>query len=111
MFKNWITSVANSIRNKAEEVKATQESKTMQKAQIEKYLPILFRWEAGIVMKNNETIEEAFNRAKKTGWSDDPQDNGGATMIGVTIGTYKTYCKNIGKKTPTKTDLKNIPYK
>ena len=32
MFKNWITSVANSIRSKAEEVKATQESKTMQKA-------------------------------------------------------------------------------
>ena len=80
-------------------------------ATIEKYIPILFRWEAGINMKANETIEQAFNRAKKTGWSDDPLDTGGATMIGVTIGTYRTYCVYKGKKRPSKEDLKNIPYK
>lgn len=80
-------------------------------ANIEKYIPILFRWEAGIIMKDNETIEQAFARAKKKGWADDPLDNGGATMIGVTIGTYRTYCKYKGKKVPTKTDLKNITYK
>jgi lysozyme family protein len=80
-------------------------------ANIEKYIPILFRWEAGIIMKDNETIEQAFARAKKKGWADDPLDKGGATMIGVTIGTYRTYCKYKGKKVPTKTDLKNITYK
>ncbi len=80
-------------------------------ANIEKYIPILFRWEAGINMKSGETIEQAFNRAKKTGWSDDPLDTGGATMIGVTLGTYRSYCKYKGRKIPNKQDLKNITYK
>lgn len=80
-------------------------------AQIDKFIPILFRWEAGITMKDNETIEQAFVRAKKRGFSNDPSDNGGATMIGVTIGTYRTYCRYKGKKTPSVEDLKNISYK
>lgn len=80
-------------------------------ANIEKFIPILFRWEAGITMKAGETIENAFLRAKKSGWANDPKDNGGATMIGVTIGTYRSYCKYKGKKVPSATDLKNIPYK
>lgn len=80
-------------------------------AQIEKYIPILFRWEAGIIMKDNETLEQAFARAKKKGWSNDPKDNGGATMVGVTIGTYRSYCRYKGKKTPSTEDLKNITYK
>jgi hypothetical protein len=54
-------------------------------ANIEKYLPILLRWEAGINVKQNETLEHAFERAKKTGWANDPADRGGATMVGVTI--------------------------
>ena len=80
-------------------------------ANIEEYIPILFRWEAGINMKDGETIEQAFQRAKKTGWSNDPLDSGGATMIGVTIGTYRSYCKYKGKKVPSSQDLKNITYK
>ena len=80
-------------------------------ANIEKYIPILFRWEAGINMKAGETIEQAFIRAKKTGWANDPLDKGGATMIGVTIGTYRTYCRYKGRKQPSVTDLKNITYK
>jgi lysozyme family protein len=80
-------------------------------ATIDKYIPILLRWEAGIAMKPGETVENAFLRAKKTGFANDPLDNGGATMIGVTIGTYRGYCKYKGKKVPTVTDLKNITYK
>lgn len=80
-------------------------------ATIDKFIPILLRWEASIVIRTGETIEQAFNRAKKTGWSNDPLDNGGATMIGVTIGTYRSYCRYKGKKIPTVTDLKNITYK
>lgn len=80
-------------------------------ANIEKYLPILLRWEAGINVKQNETLEHAFERAKKTGWANDPADRGGATMVGVTIGTYRTYCRYKGRKVPTVNDLKNITYK
>lgn len=80
-------------------------------ANIEKYLPILLRWEAGINIKQNETLEHAFERAKKTGWANDPADRGGATMVGVTIGTYRTYCRYKGRKVPTVNDLKNITYK
>ena len=80
-------------------------------ATIDKFIPILFRWEAGISVHNDETLEQAFARAKKTGWANDPNDNGGATMVGVTIGTYRTYCKRNGFKTPSIQDLKEIPYK
>lgn len=80
-------------------------------ATIEKYIPIILRWEAGITMKAGETLENAFLRAKKRGFADDPDDRGGATMVGVTIGTYRSYCKYKGKKVPSVTDLKNISYK
>lgn len=80
-------------------------------ATVDKFIPILLRWEASIIMKDNETLEQAFMRAKQRGWSDDPQDNGGATMVGVTLGTYRAYCKYKGRRVPSKTDLKNIPYK
>ena len=80
-------------------------------ATIEKFIPILYRWETGIAMKPGETCESAFERAKKKGFVNDPDDTGGATMVGVTIGTYRSYCRYKGWKTPTVQDLKNIPYK
>jgi lysozyme family protein len=42
------------------------------------------------------------------GWSNDPVDPGGATMKGITLRTYKQYCKNAGLPEPTMEDLKNI---
>lgn len=42
------------------------------------------------------------------GWSDDPTDKGGATMRGITLYTYRAYCKNNRLPAPTKDDLKNI---
>lgn len=75
------------------------------------FIPILLRWEASVTIKNNETLESAFNRAKKTGWSNDPHDRGGATMIGITLDTYKAYCKYKGWKTPKIEDLKNMQCK
>lgn len=80
-------------------------------ANIEKYIPIVLRWESGVTVNQNETLESAFNRAKKRGFANDPNDNGGATMVGVTIGTYRAYCRYKGKKTPTVNDLKSITYK
>ena len=80
-------------------------------ATIDKFIPILLRWETGVVVKNGESLENAFLRAKKVGFANDPLDNGGATMVGVTIGTYRSYCKYKGKKVPSVTDLKALPYK
>lgn len=78
-------------------------------ASVDKFIPIVIYWETS-VKSDKLTGSELFAKAKKKGWSDDPCDNGGATMVGVTLGTYKTYCKKIGKKEPSKTDLKNISY-
>lgn len=79
-------------------------------ANIDKFIPILLRWEASTIVKAGETLEQAFLRAKKTGWANDPADTGGATMVGVTLSTYKAYCKGKGKPTPTSTNLKNISF-
>lgn len=78
---------------------------------IDKFIPILFRWEAGITIKPNESLESAYLRAKKVGFANDPNDTGGATMVGVTIGTYRTYCRYKGWKSPSVNDLKEMPYK
>lgn len=80
-------------------------------ATIDNFIPILFRWEASTTIKQGETLEHAFARAKKIGFANDPKDTGGATMVGVTIGTYRSYCRYKGKKSPSVADLKNIPYK
>lgn len=42
------------------------------------------------------------------GWSDDPRDPGGATMRGVTLGTYTAWRHSKGLSTPTKEELRNI---
>ena len=80
-------------------------------ATVDNFIPILFRWEASTTVKKGESLENAYLRAKKVGFSNDPHDSGGATMVGVTIGTYRTYCKYKGRRTPSVIDLKNLPYK
>ena len=80
-------------------------------ATIDKFIPILFEWEASVKVKPNESLEDAYKRATKKGFTNDPNDTGGATMIGVTIGTYRSYCRYKGWKTPSVNDLKNMPYK
>ena len=79
-------------------------------ATVDKFIPILLRWEASVTMKSGETLEQAFARAKKTGWANDPADTGGATMVGITLNTYKSYCKSKGLNVPNSTDLKNITF-
>lgn len=60
-------------------------------ASVEKLAPFLLKWEGGFV--------------------DDPDDLGGATNAGVTMGTYKTYCKRKGYPVPTVERLKNLSKK
>ena len=79
-------------------------------ANIDKFIPILLQWEASIIVKQGESLEDAYKRATKKGFVNDPNDTGGATMVGVTIGTYKSYCKYKGLKVPTVQDLKNLSY-
>ena len=46
--------------------------------------------------------------AAEGGWSNDPDDAGGATMAGVTIATYRAYRKNKGLPAPSLADLRRI---
>ena len=57
-------------------------------AKIEQLVPIIRRWEGG--------------------FSNHPNDKGGATMRGITISTYARYCAIKGRPDPTIEDLKAI---
>lgn len=80
-------------------------------ADIDRIIPFILRFEAGVRPKAGEGAEELFDRARRYGWSDDPLDTGGATMCGVTIGTYRDYCRRKGYPSPTKERLKEIPFR
>lgn len=60
-------------------------------ANVNKLAPFILRWEGGFV--------------------NDQDDLGGATNMGVTIGTYKTYRKKKGLSEPTVEDLKKLSIK
>lgn len=79
-------------------------------ANIEKLVPFIIKWETGTTQKRGETAEQLFERARKKGFANDPMDLGGATQTGVTLATYKTYCRKHGQNDPTVDDLKQIPY-
>ncbi|GAA6349586.1 glycoside hydrolase family 108 protein [Phocaeicola dorei] len=57
-------------------------------ADVKKLAPFILKWEGG--------------------WVNDPDDLGGATNMGVTIGTYETYCRKKGYPKPTIERLKNL---
>lgn len=57
-------------------------------ADYKKLIPFILRWEGG--------------------FANDPVDRGGATMKGITIGTFTAYRNTKGNPEPTVTDLKNI---
>jgi lysozyme family protein len=79
-------------------------------ANIEHFIPFIIKWEAGISKKSNETNESLFQRARKTGWADDPDDLGGQTMVGVTMATYEEYCRRKGYPKPTTGRLMDLSY-
>lgn len=78
-------------------------------AKVEKIVPFILRFEAGVVAPGL-TNEQLFERARKTGFANDPDDLGGATMIGVTLDTYTAYCRRKGYPRPTVVRLHGIPY-
>lgn len=78
-------------------------------ANVEKIVPFIIRFETG-VQSTELTGEKLFEKARKVGFANDPDDLGGATMVGVTIATYKEYCRKKGYPVPTVERLRNISY-
>ena len=58
------------------------------------------------------SLEKAIKKVLswEGGYANDPDDTGGETMRGVTMNTYKEYCRKKGLPTPTSKDLRNISY-
>ena len=79
-----------------------------------KMLPLIFHFAAGVYGKNGENLSLPYDRqfqiAKTRGWSDDPDDPGGATMIDVTLRTYGSYRRMKGLTPPSMLDLRNISF-
>lgn len=78
-------------------------------ANIEKFIPFIIQFEAG-VNPAGLTGEKLFEKARATGYSSDPDDLGGATMVGVTLPTYTEYCRKKGSPRPTIEQLRSMPY-
>lgn len=72
-------------------------------------VPIIIRWEAGVTAEGL-TNKQLFEKARAKGFVNDPLDRGGATLTGVTLNTYKAYCKATGKPAPGIAELKAMPY-
>ena len=79
-----------------------------------KMMPFIFHFAAGVYGNDGEDLllppDRQFALARKRGWSDDPDDPGGATMIDVTLSAYRSYRRQKGLPAPMKEDLRNIPY-
>lgn len=80
-------------------------------AKFEKIIPFILRHEAGVAEKHlGKPMAELFEIARKTGFANDKRDSGGATLCGVTLGTYETYCRRKGYPRPTILRLKAMPF-
>jgi len=78
-------------------------------AKLEHFVPFLIRWEAGVIGAGL-TNEQLFEKARAKGYGNDPVDSGGPTMVGVTLTTYKSYCREKGLPVPGIPELRAIPY-
>jgi hypothetical protein len=76
---------------------------------MESFIPFIIYHEAGGKFVSTSNIVR-FELSRGRGYSNDPNDPGGPTMIGVTIRTYTAYCKKKGYPAPSEKTLQNIPY-
>lgn len=78
-------------------------------AKIEGIIPFLIFWETGVkdAPVDNENL---FAKARAKGISKDLADRGGATLAGVTIGTYMDYCRRKGRPVPSEKELARLSY-
>lgn len=80
-------------------------------AQINELIPFILYFEAGVPKKYlSLPLSQLFDKAKLTGFANDPDDRGGATMCGITIATFESYCRKKGYPKPTVERLKAIAF-
>jgi len=80
-------------------------------ADIRKIVPFILYFEAGVNKKYLDLPnEQIYEMAKKTGFANDPVDAGGATMCGVTMNTFKAYCRKNGFTDSSVRALRNMRY-
>lgn len=80
-------------------------------AQFENLIPFIFHFAAGLHGDDLLLpLDIQFEKARLSGWSDDPDDPGGATMTDVTIGAYTTYRRKHNRPDPTEKELYEISY-
>ncbi len=81
-------------------------------AKLDLLIPFVLYFEAGVNKKYlSLPNEQIFTQAKKTGYANDPVDVGGVTMCGVTLNTFKAYCRKHGFKDSSVKALRAIDYK
>lgn len=78
-------------------------------ARVEEMVPFIIEFEAG-VKAQGKSNEELWEMARKSGFANDPDDAGGATMVGVTIATYTQYRKANGMPAPSVAQLRGMKY-
>lgn len=78
-------------------------------AHINHLIPFLIYFETG-VRDSGADCAALFEKARRKGVASDPDDLGGATLAGVTIGTYAEYCRRKGRSAPTVRDLRNLAF-
>ncbi len=78
-------------------------------AKLENFIPFLIFWETS-VQDPSLSNERLFAKAATKGIANDPDDRGGATMVGITIGTYREYCTRKKKAAPTEVALSKLTY-
>lgn len=78
-------------------------------AKLGNFIPFLIFWETGV---ENPSLsnEQLFAKAAARGIVNDPVDRGGATMVGITIGTYRDYCVRKKKPASTAAALSKLTY-
>lgn len=69
-------------------------------ADFNKILPRLIERETGVRGRPGEFPEQHFLRAAKVGYHDKKTDRGGPTFIGVTLSTFRGWCKTQGQTLP-----------
>ncbi|MDE6697700.1 MAG: peptidoglycan domain protein [Muribaculaceae bacterium] len=78
-------------------------------AQLKKLIPFIIFWETGI-KDQSLSNENLFAKAKAKGIVNDRDDRGGATLVGITIGTYREYCRRKKSGMTSSSVLKNLTY-
>lgn len=79
-------------------------------ATVDKMMPFVIMFESGVVPAKGESTEALWQRARKSGFANDKDDAGGATMVGVTIGTYAQYRRLRGLPSPSVNQLRAMTY-